>query len=124
MNIQQDYQNQQSQQYQQDTFPCNPKPDSIFKDISSLDALTEYAITALTEKTPSYFHEYEKTFTKELHGFTDEVIRTCRRSSNETAGTIVEILGCDLLDASCTLNQEHFKAGLQFGALMMVQLLI
>lgn len=39
MDIQQDYQNQQ---YQQDTLPCNPKPDSIFKHISSLDALTEF----------------------------------------------------------------------------------
>lgn len=120
MNIQQDYQNQQHQQI---NFINNFNSKDIFKDISSLDALTEYAITSLTEKTPSYFHEYEKAFAKELHGFTDEVIRTCRRSSNETAGTIVEILGCDLLDASCTLNQEHFKAGFQFGALMMVQLL-
>lgn len=39
MDIQQDHQNQQ---YQQDTLPCNPKPDSIFKHISSLDALTEF----------------------------------------------------------------------------------
>lgn len=50
MDIQQNLK-EQDRQYQQDTFPCNPKPDSIFKDISSLDALTEYAISTLTEKT-------------------------------------------------------------------------
>ncbi len=69
MDIQQDYQNQQGQYHQRyDT-------KNRFKDISSLDALTEYAIGALTEK------------------------------------------------ASCILNHEHFKAGFQFGALLIMQLL-
>lgn len=125
MDIQQDYQNQQ---YQQDTFPCNPKPDSIFKHISSLDALTEYAITSLTEKTPSYFHEYEKAFTKQVRDYGIALIQDCKNESllklsDEAIEENVETKIGDALDASCILNHEHFKAGFQFGALMMVQLL-
>ena len=126
MDIQQDYQNQQ---YQQDTFPCNPKPDSIFKDISSLDALTEYAITSLTEKTPSYFHEHEKALTKEVRDYGVELIQECKNGtllklSDEAMKEAAENKISDALDASCILNHEHFKAGFHFGALMMVQLLI
>lgn len=129
MNIQQDYQNQQSQQYQQDIFPCNSKLDSIFKDISCLDALTEYAITALTEKTPSYFHEYEKAFTKQVRDYGVRLIQECKsgtllKLSDEAIEEAAENRIGDALDASCTLDHEHFKAGFQFGALMMVQLLI
>lgn len=126
MDIQQDYQNQQ---YQQDTLPCNPKPDSIFKHISSLDALTEYAISALTEKTPSYFHEYEKELTKEIRNFGVALIQDCKNESllklsDKAIEEAAENKIGDALDASCILNHEHFKAGIQFGALMMVQLLI
>lgn len=129
MNIQQDYQNQQSQQYQQDTFPCNLKPDSKSKDISSLDALTEYAITSLTEKTPSYLHEYEKAFTKQVRDYGVELIQECKKGtlsdlSDEAIEEAIENKIGDALDASCVLNHEHFKAGIQFGALMMVQLLL
>lgn len=53
-------------------------PQSIFKDISSLDALTEYVITALTEKTPSYFHEHEKAFTKEIRNYGVGLIQECK----------------------------------------------
>lgn len=123
-----DTQQNQNQQYQQDTFPCNPKPDSSFKDISSLDALTEYAITSLTEKAPSYFHEHEKAFTKEMRNFGVALIKDCRDGtmsdlSEEAIEENVENKICDALDASCILNHEYFKAGIQFGALMMVQLL-
>lgn len=125
MDIQQDYQNQQ---YQQDTFPCNPKPDSIFKHISSLDALTEYAITSLTEKAPSYFHEYEKAFTKQIRDYGIGLIQDCKdgtlsKLSDEAIEEAIENRIGDSLDASCVLNHEHFKAGVQFGALMMMQLL-
>lgn len=59
-------QNQPEQnQYNQCSYQNQPhNPKNRFKDISSLDALTEYAISALTEKAPSYFHEREKAFTK------------------------------------------------------------
>lgn len=118
MNIQQDYQNQQSPQYQQNKF----------KDISSLDALTEYAISALTEKTPSYFHEYEKAFTKEIRNYGVALIQKCKNGtllklSDEAIIEVAENRISDALDALCVLNHEHFKAGIQFGALMMVQIL-
>lgn len=125
MDIQQDYQNQQ---YQQDTFPCNPKSDNTFKHISSLDALAEYAVSALTEKTPSYFHEYEKAFTKQVRDYGIGLIQECRQGtlpelSDEALEEAMENRIGASLDASCILNHEYFKAGIQFGALMMVQLL-
>lgn len=75
-----------AQQCQQDIFPCNtnpcnPKQGSIFKHIASLDALTEYAISALTEKTPSYFHEYEKIFTKQVHDYGAGLISECQNGT-------------------------------------------
>jgi len=98
------------------------------KNISSLDALTEHAICALTEQSPSYFHEFEKAFTKEIHNFGIALIQGCKNGtllklSDEAIGEAVENRIGDTLDASCVLNHEHFKAGIQFGALMMVQLL-
>ncbi len=99
-----------------------------FKEISSLDALTEYAITSLTEKAPSYFHEYEKAFTKEIRNFGVALIQDCKNGtllklSDEAIEEAVENKVGDVLDASCIANHEHFKAGIQFGALMVVQLL-
>ena len=123
--IQQDYQNQQ---YQQINFINNFNSKDIFKDISSLDALTEYAITALTEKTPSYFHEYEKTFTKQIRDYGVGLIQDCKDGtleelSDEAIEEAIENKIGDALDASCILNHEYFKAGIQFGELMMMQLL-
>lgn len=69
MDINQDYYNQQS------------NPQNKFKDISGLDALTEYAITALTEKTPSYFNEYEKAFTKQVRNYGVELIQECKNGT-------------------------------------------
>ena len=122
MDIQQDFQNQQGQ--------CHQRYDTknSFKDISSLDSITEYAITSLTEKAPSYFHEHEKAFTKEIRNFGVALIKDCRDGtmsdlSEEAIEENVENKICDALDASCILNHEYFKAGIQFGALMMVQLL-
>lgn len=103
-------------------------PQRIFKDISSLDALTEYAITSLTEKTPSYFHEYEKAFTKQVRDYGVGLIQECKNGtllkvSDEAIEEAAENKIGDALDASCIMNHEHFKAGIQFGALMIVQLL-
>ena len=104
-------------------------PQSIFKDISSLDAITEYAISALTEQSPSYFHEYEKACTKEIRNFGITMIQECNKDgalselSDEAIEETIENRISDSLDASCILNHEHFKAGVQFGALMMMQLL-
>ena len=103
MDIQQDFQNQQ-------------------------DSLTDYAIGALTEKAPSYFFEYEKAFTKEIRNFVVAIIKDCKdgmllKLSDEAIEEAVENKVGDVLDASCIANHEHFKAGIQFGALMVVQLL-
>lgn len=103
-------------------------PQRIFKDISSLDALTEYAITSLTEKAPSYFYEHEKAFTKQVRDYGVALIQECKNGtllklSDEALEEAIENKIGDALDASCILNHEHFKAGIQFGALMMVQLL-
>lgn len=122
MVIQQDYQSQQGQYYQQSNLK------NKFKDISSLDALTNYAITSLTEKTPSYFHEYEKAFTKQVRDYGVGLIQECKQGtlsdlSDEALEEAIENKIGDALDASCILNHEHFKAGFQFGALMVVQLL-
>lgn len=122
MDFQQDYQNQQGKYHQRyDT-------KSSFKDISSLDALTEYAITSLTEKAPSYFHEHEKAFTKEIRNYGVGLIQECKNGkllkfSDEALEEAIENKIGDALDTLCILNQEHFKAGFQFGVLMMVQLL-
>ncbi len=102
----------------------NPK--IRFKDISSIDSLIDYAISALTEKAPSYFHEYEKAFTKEIRDFGVAFIQDCKNGtllklSDEAVEENVENRISDALDASCILNHEHFKAGIQFGALMMMQ---
>lgn len=43
--------------------------------------------------------------------------------SDEAIEEAVENKVGDVLDASCIANHEHFKAGIQFGALMVVQLL-
>ena len=122
MDIQQDFQNQQGQ--------CHQRYDTknSFKDISSLDSLTDYAIGALTEKAPSYFFEYEKAFTKEIRNFVVAIIKDCKdgmllKLSDEAIEEAVENKVGDVLDASCIANHEHFKAGIQFGALMVVQLL-
>lgn len=84
MNIQskqQDYQNQSNQQYQQDTFPYNSKLNSIFKHLPSIEALTEYSITALIKKTPSYFHEYEKVFTEQIRNYGVGLIQECKNGT-------------------------------------------
>lgn len=104
-------------------------PQNKFKDIASLDAITEYAISALTEQSPSYFHEYEKACTKEICNYGVRLIQECKNGtllklSDEAIQEAVENRIGDALDASCVLNHEHFKAGVQFGALMIVQLLI
>lgn len=115
--------NQCSYQNQQTNFK------NRFKDISSLDSLTEYAISALTEKTPSYFHECEKELTKEIRDFGVAFIKECKNGtllklSDEAIEESIENRIGDALDASCILNHEYFKSGIQFGALMMAQLLI
>ncbi len=104
----------------------NPK--NRFKDISSLDAITEYA-GALTEKAPSYFHECEKELTKEIRNFGVGIIQDCKNGtlsklSDEAIEESIESRIGNALDASCILDHEYFKAGIQFGALMMLQLLI
>ena len=123
MDIQQDFRNQQGQ--------CHQRYDTknSFKDISSLDSLTDYAIGALTEKAPSYFYEYEKAFTKEIRNFGVAIIKDCKDGmllelTNEAIEENVENRISDALDASCIANHEYFKSGFQFGALMMLQLLI
>ena len=122
MDYQQDYQNQQGQYYQRHEIK------NSLKNISSLDAITDYAISALTEKASSYFHEYEKAFTKEIRNFGVAIIKDCKdgmllKLSDEAIEEAVENKVGDVLDASCIANHEHFKAGIQFGALMVVQLL-
>lgn len=122
MDLQQDYQNKQGRYHQRyDT-------KNSFKNISSLDAITEYAITSLTEKTPSYFYEYEKALTKEIRNYGVGLIQECKNGtlsklSDEAIEEAVENRISDALDASCILNHEYFKAGIQFGTLMMLQLL-
>ena len=83
----------------------------------------------MTEKTPSYLHEYEKAFTKQVRDYGVELIQECKKGtlsdlSDEAIEEAIENKIGDALDASCVLNHEHFKAGIQFGALMMVQLLL
>lgn len=124
MDIQQNLQEQNQPIYQSQ----HSNSHSRFKDISSLDAITEYAISALTEQSPSYFHKYDKTFTKEIRNYGVRLIQECKNGtllklSDEAIGEAVENRIGDALGASCVLNHEHFKAGIQFGALMMVQLL-
>ncbi len=34
--------------------------------LASIDSIAEYALNALTEKSPSYFYECENAFTKEF----------------------------------------------------------
>ena len=124
MDLQQDYQNQQGQQYHQQHDIKNS-----FKNISSLDSVTDYAIGALTEKAPSYFHEYEKVLTKEIRNYGVALIQDCKdgtllKLTNEAIEENVENRISDALDASCIANHEYFKSDFQFGALMMLQLLI
>ena len=59
MDYQQDYQNQQGQYYQRHEIK------NSLKNISSLDAITDYAISALTEKASSYFHEIGRASCRE-----------------------------------------------------------
>ena len=75
MDYQQDYQNQQGQYYQRHEIK------NSLKNISSLDAITDYAISALTEKASSYFHEYEKAFTKEIRNFGVALIQDCKNGT-------------------------------------------
>ena len=82
----------------------------------------------MIEKTPSYFHEYEKAFTKQVRDYGVGLIQECKsgtllKLSDEAIEEAAENRIENALDASCILNHEHFKAGFQFGALMMVQLL-
>ena len=98
MDYQQDYQNQQGQYYQRHEIK------NSLKNISSLDAITEYAITSLTEKAPSYFHEYEKAFTKEIRNFGVALIQDCKNGtllklSDEAIEENVENRISDALDA-------------------------
>ncbi len=49
--------------------------------ISSLESLAEYAIDALTEESPSYFHEYKKVLTKEIRNYELELVQECRNGN-------------------------------------------
>ncbi len=49
--------------------------------ISSLESLAEYAIDALAEESPSYFHGYEKAFTKEIQNYGLELVQECRNGN-------------------------------------------
>lgn len=123
MDIQSNLQNQQNYQSQQSN------PQNRLKDISGLDAVTEYAVNALTEKAPSYFLEYEKTFTEEIRNYGVGLIQDCKNGkllelSDEALEEALEDGIGSLLDASCVLNREHFKSGIRFGALLIMQLLI
>ncbi len=96
--------------------------------ISSLESLAEYAIDALAEESPSYFHGYEKAFTKEIQNYGDSLIHDCLdgtllRTSNEFISEAIENRIGNVLDASCRLNHEYFKAGFQFGALIIIDLM-
>lgn len=93
--------------------------------MSSLESLTDYAITSLAEETPSYFHEHEKTLAKEIYDYSPGLVRKCKNDtllnlSDETIA-MEDRIG-NVLDASCELNQEYFKAGVQFSALLIMQL--
>lgn len=129
MDIKQNQCNQYSYQSQQGQYHPQFNLKNSFKDISSLDALTEYAITSLAEKAPSYFREHEKAFTKQIRDYGVGLIQECKNGtllklSDEAIEEAVENRISDALDASCILNHEYFKAGIQFGVLLMVQLLI
>ena len=132
MNIQQNQPEQNQYNQRNYTYGGSKQQHNIqdrFKDISSLDALTKYAISALTEKAPSYFHECEKELTKEIRNFGVALIQDCKggtllKLSDEAIQEAVENRIGNALDASCILNHEHFKAGIRFGAWMVVQLFI
>lgn len=125
MDIQQNLQEQNQPIYQNQ----HSSHQSRFKEISSLDAITEYAISSLTEQSPSYFYESEKALTKEIRNYGAGLVRDCKNGtllklSDQAIEEAAENSIGDALDASCVLNHEHFKAGFQFGALLMAQLLI
>ncbi len=131
-----DLQQNQPEQYQYNqrnyTYGGSKRQHNIqdrFKGISSLDALTEYAISALTGIAPSYFHEYGKAFTKAILDYGTALIQDGKGGrllelTDEAMHEAVENRIGNTLDASCTLNHEYFKAGIWFGAWMVVQLFI
>lgn len=113
----------QNKQHQQSNFQ------NQFKDISSLEALTEYAVTSLTENMPLYFRESEKEFTKELRNYGAKLIQECKSgtlldlSDDEIEETIEKGIS-EAMDVSCVLNHEYFKAGIRFGTLLIMQMLL
>ncbi len=98
--------------------------------ISSLESLAEYAIDALAEESPSYFHGYEKAFTKEIQNYGLELVQECRNGNLlelsdkaiEKLASVEDRIG-NIMDALCVLETMHFKAGFQFGALMIIDLM-
>ena len=122
MDIQQNQQGQNKQGQQ-----CNPA--NRIKSISSLDAVTKYAINALTEKAPSYFYGNEKGLTDGIRDYGIELIQGCKDGTlldlpDEAIEEFIENSIDDVLNASCAMSHEYFKAGVQFGALLTAQLLI
>ena len=122
MDIQQNQQEQNKQGQQ-----CNPA--NRIKSISSLGAITKYAINALTEKAPSYFYVHEKGLTDGIRDYGIELIQGCKDGTlldlpDEAIEEFIENSIDDVLNASCAMSHEYFKAGVQFGALLTAQLLI
>ncbi len=101
----------------------NPK-NKIAK-LATFDSIAEYAINALTEKSPSYFSKYEKKLADETLNYTNRLIKMCENGtlSGKSPDVVMENLCDGILYASCVSNKEHFKIGLEFGALLIMQLL-
>ncbi len=93
--------------------------------LASIDSIVQYALDALTEEAPSYFSKYEKKCADEIYNYTNNLINKCEDGtlSDKSPDVVMEGLCDGILDASCVSNMAHFKAGFQFGALMVMNLL-
>ena len=103
-------------------------PADTLRDLASLDAIAQYALNAMAETHPSYFHEFEAALAKSIRNYGLNLVKECKNSSlqdlpDEAIKEILEDRMAGVLDVACILNQEFFKSGVQFSALMMIQML-
>ncbi len=99
----------------------NPK--NKISQLASLGSIAEYALNALEAEQPTYFYKHERKFEDAIHNYTDSVIQICQNGTDQKTEMATEDLCSGVLDASCALSREHFKAGFQFGALLIMNLL-
>ena len=90
------------------------------KAIVTLDAITDTALDKLLHKKDSSIREYEKSIADSVQNYA-AYMKSGERMQDTTS--IIENVTGEILDITSAMNHGCFKAGLQTGAQLMLELL-